>query len=188
MTLKDQILRFEPGCKQESEDRLKMLELLQRETDLLFRSNLRAHFTASAWIVNPAKTHALMVYHNLYDSWSWTGGHADGDKDLLAVALREAMEETGIPSFRPLRTAPISLEILSVQSHMRRGIRVDAHHHLNLTYFLMADEDRPLTANPRENSAIKWFRQDEIPGVVSEPHMLPIYRKLIHRASQPDTD
>ena len=61
---------------------------------LYTRENPVCHFTASAWIVNPACTHALMVYHNIYHSWSWTGGHNDGNPDFQSVARREAVEET----------------------------------------------------------------------------------------------
>ena len=65
---------------------------------LYTRENPVCHFTTSAWIVNPACTHALMVYHNIYQSWSWTGGHNDGDPDFQAVARREALEQTGLSS------------------------------------------------------------------------------------------
>ena len=55
-----------------------------------------AHMTASSWIVNEDYTKVLMIYHNIYNSWAWTGGHADGDEDLLHVAVKEAREETGL--------------------------------------------------------------------------------------------
>ena len=81
----------------------------------------------------------LMVYHELYRAWSWTGGHADGDPDLLAVAEKEAMEETGLPTVRPIVPELFSLELLSVAAHVKRGRHVSAHLHLNLTYLLEAD-------------------------------------------------
>lgn len=52
--------------------------------------------TASAWVVNKDRSKVLMIYHNIYNSWSWLGGHADGETDLLAVAIREVREEAGI--------------------------------------------------------------------------------------------
>ena len=70
--------------------------------DILTRKNDIGHFTASCWIVNKEKTKVLMVYHNIYDSWSWTGGHADGDEDLLRVSLKEAKEETGLKNVESL--------------------------------------------------------------------------------------
>ena len=82
---------------------------IETQPDAFVRSNETAHVTASAWITDPARAHVLMAYHNLYHSWAWLGGHADGETDLLAVALREAREEAGIQSVRP-----VSPDIFSV--------------------------------------------------------------------------
>ena len=77
--------------------------------------------TASAWVVSPDRTQVLMAYHNLYDSWSWLGGHADGDRDLLAVSMREVREESGLTAVRPVSPHIYSLEILTVDGHEKRG-------------------------------------------------------------------
>ena len=101
--LRAQIEAFCPYNEQETADRLQMLQDIDTFPVLLTRDNATAHFTASCWIVNPDRTKVLMAYHNLYQSWAWLGGHADGEEDLLAVALREASEESGI------RAEPVSL-------------------------------------------------------------------------------
>ena len=103
MTLMEQLAAYIPYNEQEARDRALLLDCLRREPEVLTRKNPLAHFTASAWIVNSARTRVLMAYHNIYHSWSWLGGHADGESDLLAVALREAREESGIRSARPSR-------------------------------------------------------------------------------------
>ena len=95
-SIRDEIAAFKPYNEQEEKDKVLILDFLDRNPDAFLRSNRLAHMTASAWIVNPARSKVLMVYHRLYDSWSWTGGHADGETDLLAVALREVREETGL--------------------------------------------------------------------------------------------
>ena len=115
------IENYRPACAQEEADRAVMLNWLRRGRDVLVRENRVAHFTASAWIVNPSRKRVLMVYHNIYDSWAWTGGHANGEADLLSVALREAGEETGLKELLPLSREPVSLEILTVNGHVRRG-------------------------------------------------------------------
>ncbi len=158
-----------------------MLELLRAHDDLLLRSNQDAHFTASSWIINPARDRVLMVYHNIYQSWSWTGGHADGEGDLFQVALREAREETSLQSIFAPGKAPISLEILPVAAHIRRGQHVPAHLHLNLTYLLIADDHQRVTAKIDENSAVRWFPLDDAVNASSEPEMRPIYQKLNDR-------
>ena len=96
--LRRTIERYVPWDEREAADRVLMLRAIDELEDPLFRENPIAHFTASAWIVNPPRDRVLMVWHNIYRTWSWTGGHADGESDLLAVAMREAREETGIQS------------------------------------------------------------------------------------------
>ena len=155
-----------------------MLRAMERYDDLLTRDNPVMHFTASSWIVSPARDRVLMVCHELYRSWSWTGGHADGDPDLLAVAVKEAMEETGLREVRPVFPEVFSLELLSVAAHVKRGRHVSAHLHLNLTYLLEADPHAPLGSAPGETSAAAWFEPDIAVESSREPNMQVIYRKL----------
>ena len=176
--LREVILAFVPVCEQEREDRRMMLEYMDLFHNLLVRENEIAHFTASSWLVNADRTRALMVYHNIYRSWSWTGGHADGDANLLSVAQREAMEETGLTSVRPISPFPMSLEILPVPAHIKRGKYVVPHLHLNLTYALEADEKAPIHNRPEQNSAARWFTLDEAVSHSEEKDMRIIYSKL----------
>ena len=108
------VAEYVPQCEQEQRDKAQMLAFFQRESGWLTRENTLAHVTASGWILDPAGERALMVYHNIYRSWSWTGGHADGEGDLLSVALREAQAETGVRP-RPVLERPVSLETLCVE-------------------------------------------------------------------------
>lgn len=171
---------------QEKEDLQVMLQACELHPDVLSRSCEDGHFTASAWICDREHKRVLLVYHRIFDSWAWTGGHADGDPDLLRVALREAEEETGLREFQLLNTdvlsgdekPPISLEILKVKAHRRRGLFVPAHLHYNLTWLLEADATTPLRIKEDENSGVAWFLLDEVCAHCSEPQMQPIYAKL----------
>lgn len=178
MKLRTIVEAFAPACAQEIADQRLMLQAMDQFENVLTRDNEILHFTASSWIVDPARTRTLMVYHNLYQSWSWTGGHADGCEDLLAVALREAREETSLLHVEPLADTPFSLEVLTVPSHVRRNKYVSAHLHLNLTYLLSANPADFIHCCPDENSAVKWFSLDEAVAASSEPPMQTIYRKL----------
>lgn len=170
---------YRPDNEQEENDRSVMLELLAAQPDILTRENRTAHFSASAWLLNKEHTKVLMVYHNLYHSWSWTGGHADGESDLLAVAKREAMEETGITDIRAVSDRIFSVEILTVDGHVKRGSYVPLHLHLNVTYLLEADEREALHVKPDENSGVKWFSPEEALEACTEPWMVEhIYTKL----------
>ena len=112
--LRQQLIAYRPWNEQEERDREELLRRLDSHEDLYTRDNAAAHFTASAWVVSPDRKQVLMAYHRLYDSWAWLGGHADGDRDLLAVALREVREESGLTEVRPVSEDLYSLEILTV--------------------------------------------------------------------------
>ena len=174
---------YAPQTPGEAADRSQMLAFMAANTGWLTRENAMAHVTASAWVVDPARKRALMAFHNIYNSWSWTGGHADGDDDLLAVALREAREETGILA-RPVLETPISLETISVSNHVKRGIFVSSHIHMNVTYLLEADPETPIRIKPDENKGVMWLDNSEIDDRVTEAEMRPIYAKLIARAAK----
>ena len=179
--LAEQIRAFVPGCLQECADRARMLEQMALRDKLLTREDVVMHFTASSWIVSPDRRRALLVWHELYRSWSWTGGHADGEEDLRSVALREAREETGLDAIEPVCPEIFSLEILGVSGHMKQDAYISSHLHLNATYLLQADPAAPLRPAPGETRDVAWFDMDEILTLSSEPHMLPVYRKLIDK-------
>lgn len=179
MKIVEEIKKYRPCNAQEQRDQALILDFLEKNGDAFLRSNLLAHMTASSWIVNPERTKTLMVYHNLYDSWSWTGGHADGETDLLSVALREAREETGIAHVRPLSPEIFSLEVLTVDGHEKRGEYVPSHLHMNVTYLLEAEESDTLHVCREENSGVAWFTLEEALKASTEPWFVErIYKKL----------
>ena len=180
----DVLKQYCPKDVQEETDKAVMLDCLKRFPDVYERSNYLFHVTASAWITNEARDHVLMVYHNIYDSWAWTGGHADGEHDLLKVALREATEETGLLSVRAASERLLSIETLTVNPHYKRGAFVPAHLHLNGTYLLIADDSESLRVKADENSAVKWFLPDEAIRACSEPWMRPVYQRLNDRMKE----
>ena len=179
MDIRAAIEAYSPFNEQEAADKTLILDYLQKNPDAFYRTNRIAHMTASAWVVNPARDRVLMVYHNIYDSWSWTGGHADGEEDLAAVALREVREETGVRSARLLSEEIFSLESLTVDGHEKHGTYVPSHLHLNVTYLLEADDRDPLTVCEEENSGVRWFTLDGALAASTEPWFVQrIYGKL----------
>ena len=77
--LLNQIAAYIPYNEQEATDRELILHWIQDHDDAFTRQNKVAHITASAWVVNRDRRKVLLVYHNIYNSWSWLGGHADGE-------------------------------------------------------------------------------------------------------------
>ena len=178
MDILKELRAFCPWNEQEAADRGALLSLLEGEQAPYGRED-PAHLTASAWVVSPDRRQVLLAYHKLYDSWAWLGGHADGDRDLLATALREVREESGLEAVRPVSRDIYSLEILTVDGHEKRGRYVSSHLHLNLTYLLEADPAAPLRCKPDENAQVAWFGLEEAVSASSEPWFRKrIYSKL----------
>lgn len=205
--LRDAIVAFEPFNEQEAADKRVILRALDTDPDCFVRS-AQAHMACSIWVVDPSFTQTLLVYHNIYDSWSWIGGHADGECDLAAVALRELQEETGVAHARlvageahgaddasavPAPTVdglrPLcdpggiySLEVLTVDGHEKRGTYVSSHLHLNVTYLAIADPAEPIRIKPDENSGVRWVPLEDAICLSTEPWIRDrIYRKLIDK-------
>ena len=174
-----QLEGFQPWNEQENRDRELILALLRRGDPAIFtRESTAFHMTTSAWVSNRSRSRVLMAYHNLYGSWAWLGGHADGDTDLLRVALREVTEESGVDA-APILTDPFSVEVLTVDGHEKRGRYVSSHLHLNVTYLLEADSAAPVRAKADENSAVGWFPPEEAVARSTEPWFRArIYQKL----------
>lgn len=172
------ISEYQPFNAQEAKDQKILLEILKQE-HIYSRKNEVIHMTASAWVVNPSRDKVLMVYHKIYDSWSWMGGHADGDKNLLNVAIKEVKEESGVTHVTPLHKDIYSLEILTVDGHEKKGKYVPSHLHANITYLLEVDEKEKLIIKEDENSDVAWFTLDQALQASSEPWFVKrIYKKL----------
>lgn len=182
MNLKEKIENYRPYNEQEEKDKEVMLKYINTFDDVLTRNNEFGHFTASAWVVNKDRTKVLMIYHNIYNSWAWTGGHADGEEDLLGVAVREVKEETGVKNVVPLSNDIFSLEIACVNGHVKRGKYVASHVHLNLTYLLEVDENENLMIKEDENSGVKWINFEDVEKMSTEKWMVEnVYKKIIEK-------
>lgn len=183
MTLYNAIEHYRTINEQEKCDKRVILDFMTKNSDYLDRTNQVAHFTTSIWTVNKERTKTLMVYHNIYNSWSWIGGHADGEENLSKVAMLELQEETGVKNAKLVSDDIFSLEIITVDGHIKKGIYIPSHLHLNITYLAEADEKEMLLVNEDENQAVRWWTFEEALKVSTEPWMVErVYKKLIEKS------
>lgn len=185
--LKKQIEDFNPYNEQEEIDKKIMLKYINDFSNVLTRENEYGHFTASGIVLNKERTKVLMIYHNIYKSWAWVGGHSDGDSNLLHVAIKETMEETGIQNVKPILEDIYSLEIVTVDGHIKRGKYVGSHVHLNLTYLLETTEKEHIQIKQDENSGVKWIPIEEISKYSTEKWIKEnVYAKIIKKMQKDD--
>ena len=183
--LKKQIEEYRPFNEQEEKDKKEILRQICESDSILTRDNKKAHITVSAWIIEKERKKVLMAYHNIYQSWAWLGGHADGNANLKEVILKEIEEESGLRAVRFVSDDIFSLEILTVSGHEKRGEYVSSHLHLNVTYLLEADINSPIRIKEDENSEIGWIDIAEIDKKSTEKWFIDrIYSKLCQKAAE----
>lgn len=181
----DDLERFVPSNDQERAEWELTLKLAKAAPkDILTRQSMAYHVTSSGLIMNDSLDKMLMVHHNIYKTWAWTGGHADGDEDMLEVAIKEGKEETGLDHLEVFSDQIAAVDILPVYAHIKRGQVVPTHLHLNVSYVLRADEHQALTINEAENSGVKWVPIDEIDQYSNEPYLIALYQKIIRWARE----
>ena len=174
------ILRnYVPFNEQEEKDKEQMLEAFSLLGEAIFQRHPLAHFTASALVINKERTKVLLQYHKIYQAWVWSGGHNDGDRDFLKVAIQETLEECGV-EVTPVSEYPLSLDTLWVGNHYKNGEYISPHLHFNLSYLLECDEAQVLRINEDEISGLKWIPISAIKEEV-EDKIYPCFVKMLER-------
>lgn len=159
--------------------RERMLALLDEEADCFLRSCFPAHFTGSSLVVSADGQRALLHHHRKLDRWLQFGGHCDGEEDVLEVARRESLEESGIEGLIVASARPFDLDIHEIPAKGGEPV----HWHFDVRYVLIAPED----AQPRvseESHALRWFTPDEmeaLPLDVGMQRLLKKWRHLLER-------
>lgn len=137
------------------------LQLLDDARDPFLRDRLEGHFTGSAWLVSADGRRVVLMHHRKLGRWLQPGGHADGDRDLAAVALREACEETGLPGLRLEDGTIFDLDRHWIPA---RG-DVPGHWHYDVRYVVRASASGELVGNP-ESLALAWR---EVADIAADP-------------------
>lgn len=184
MVLKEQIMNYKPINYEEEAIKQYILKWMDNFDDVLTRDNNFGHFASTGIVLNQERDKMLLVYHNIYDSWLAPGGHADGEEDLLSVALREVEEETGQKA-KILDDSIFAISASPIVGHMKRGKYVPAHTHLDVFYLLEADDTIPLVYREDESKGVKW---EPIERVLDEDNivyfMLPVHKRVLEKCAE----
>lgn len=184
MNLKEQILRYQPLNEEEEIIKNNILAWMNTFDDVLTRNNEFAHFASSGIVLNEDRTKVLLVYHNLYDSWLTPGGHADGEEDLLSVALREVEEETGQKA-KVLENDFFQLSTSPIVGHEKRGKYIPSHIHLDAFYLFEANDKFDLTYREDESKGVKWAPVEELLNKDETVYFMhPVHERIVKKLGQ----
>lgn len=149
-----------------------ILDFVSNNPGCFDRTLLAGHITGSSWIVNPDRTKALLTHHAKLGMWLQMGGHCDGDSDVLAVACKEAVEESGLALVRVVNDSIFDLDVHPIPAHND----IPAHRHYDVRYLLEADDSLPLIVSA-ESKEIRWVNNSELERFTTEPSMIRMRAK-----------
>ncbi|MBV8749233.1 MAG: NUDIX hydrolase [Candidatus Eremiobacteraeota bacterium] len=171
-SLLDELRAYEPSDEREAGMRERLVAFVAEHPDAFERALTVGHVTASAWIVDPSRTRALLTHHRKLGRWLQLGGHVDGDPDVRAAALREAREESGLRSLRFVNDGIYDLDVHPIPE--RPG--EPAHDHYDVRFALEADPDEPLVVSA-ESHDLAWLPIDDLAAYGADDSVLRLARK-----------
>lgn len=163
-----------PDAPEEQQYKQRMLNFIQENHDCFERSLSIGHITASAWLLNKDASHALLMHHAKLDMWVQLGGHCDGDSDVLAVALKEAQEESGI-----MNIVPVSPEIFDIDIHLiPENKKEKAHYHYDVRFLLQVASDEQVVFN-HESKELRWIPKECAALPTQEQSVVRMFNKWL---------
>ena len=140
------------------------------------RRIVQGHLTASAVVMSAEGDRVLLLHHRKLDRWLQPGGHGDpGETSGEAVALREALEETGLAglALHPAAPRPLDVDVHDISARPDEP----AHQHLDLRYLVMAPREAGLRRSVEETNDLRWFSWDELPALGLDPGLTRLLAK-----------
>lgn len=169
-TLIDLLNAYNPSLEERC-FKIEMVNFYKQYKNCFERTCLEGHFTASAWLVNADNTAFLLMHHSKLDKWLQLGGHCDGDEDVLSVAIKEALEESGMKNINPLSSTIFDIDIHSIPAYKN----IPSHKHLDIRFLLQADVGEEIVKN-HESKDLRWFEKNDV-FPTKERSVLRMYEK-----------
>lgn len=133
------------------------LTLIKNNPDAYHRSRVDGHMTASAWVVDPDEKKVLLLHHTKLKRWLQPGGHADGNQNLIEVARKELIEETGLNKCRLYGDSLFDLDIHVIPSNVKE----QSHRHYDVRYLFVRDAQENPIGN-HESKEVRWVSWDDV--------------------------
>jgi len=159
-SLQHLLANYMPTDPAEQEYKRIILEFLNTYANAFERSLDVGHITASAWLVNKDDTKALLTHHRKLGLWFQLGGHCDGNTDALAVAIKEAQEESGIMGIQPVHKGIFDIDVHLIPENKEEK----AHYHYDIRFLLQVVSDEEVIVSD-ESHALAWIdkNRDNVP-------------------------
>jgi 8-oxo-dGTP pyrophosphatase MutT (NUDIX family) len=185
---------YRPTDQTDASARDRILAFVRTHGDCFERSLVEGHVTGSAWIVNPSRTRCLLTHHRKLDRWLQLGGHADGQTDILEVAMREAVEESGLTSLRAVSdwlvlrqtgaalaqdesVKSVPVPIFDCDVHPIPSRRDEPRHfHYDVRFLLEADDAEPLVVS-EESNELAWVALEDVRTLESDESVMRMVAK-----------
>jgi len=148
------------------------LELLKHK-DCFERTHLPGHITGSSWIIDATHEHVLLVHHAKLNKWLQPGGHADGDDNILRVAMREADEETGLKNLKTVSPSIFDIDIHTIPARKD----MPEHFHYDVRFLLEGSLNESIIVS-EESHEVKWISMKELPSLNQERSVLRMNEKV----------
>lgn len=172
--LKELLEAYNPTLVEEQVVKARMLAFIQQHPHCFDRSLLVGHITSSIWLLNHDKTKALLMHHTKLDKWLQLGGHCDGNPDVLAVAIKEAQEESGIQAI-----VPVSDQIFDLAIHVFPARdRFPEHLHYDVRFLLYVTSQEVIARN-QESKELRWITKNRLQLPTDEPSVVRMFDKWV---------
>ncbi|MFT7687313.1 MAG: 8-oxo-dGTP pyrophosphatase MutT (NUDIX family) [Candidatus Azotimanducaceae bacterium] len=149
----------------------RITDFVQNNENCFDRELVCGHVTGSAWVLNAQRTHVLLTHHKKLNIWVQLGGHADGDSDIANVAMKEALEESGL---KELMFADPGIFDIDIHQIPARGLEA-AHDHFDCRFLIQATDSDYIVSD--ESHDLKWIPLGELHKLSSEESMLRMVEK-----------
>ena len=146
------VKQYAPESLEENQSRRKILSFLNDGNNQFCRSNLDGHMVGSGVLIHRPTQRILMNHHKILDKWLCFGGHADGEKNMIEVAQREVIEESGIHNIRQTSTNIFDIDVHNIPNNPKK--KEPEHIHYDVCYLFETKDENFHISN--ESVDLKW--------------------------------